>query len=71
MASPSATGGVFRLDHVRPDVRYLLQSSSDLAAWDTLSAVTYEIEGPGAIYNLRTETAGRQFYRVAVEPVPQ
>ena len=68
-ASPNATGGVFRLNHVRPGVRYSLESSTDLNAWDTLGTVTYEIEGPRAIYDERTDAGERRrcFYRVTVE----
>ena len=68
-ASPFATGGVFRLNHVRPGVRYMLESSTDLAAWDRLSENTYEVEGPGALYDERTDAGERprSFYRVTVE----
>ena len=65
-ASPSPTGGVFRLNRVQPGVRYRLQSSADLLAWDTVAEATYEIEGPGALYDPRTDPPWRRFYRVTV-----
>ena len=71
-ASPSATGGVFRLNRVRPGVLYVLESSTDLVAWDRLSENSYELDGPGALYDERTDLAARRrcFYRVTVESAP-
>ena len=65
-ASPSTTGGVFRLNRVQPGVRYRLQSSANLAAWDTVTEKTYEIEGPGALTDPRTDVPWRRFYRVTL-----
>ena len=71
-ASPSATGGVFRLNRVRPGVLYVLESSTNLVAWDRLSENSYELEGPGALYDERTDLTARRrcFYRVIVESAP-
>ncbi len=65
-ASPSPTGGAFRLNRVQPGVRYRLQSSANLYTWDTVTETTYEIEGPGALYDPRTSPPWRRFYRVTV-----
>ncbi len=65
-ASPSPTGGVFRLNRVQPGVRYRLQSSANLYTWDTVTEITYEIEGPGALYDPRTAPPWRRYYRVTV-----
>lgn len=67
-ASPAPDGGVFRLNRVQPGVRYALQASTDLTAWDSISEVTYSLQGPGAIYDTRTTMTGRCFYRVTVSP---
>ena len=65
--------GVFRLNHVRPGVTYVLESSADMVTWDRLSADTYEVEGPGAIFDARLQPAGphRQYWRVRVEPATE
>ena len=64
--------GALRLNRVRPGVVYVLESSSDLTSWDRLSANTYEVPGPGALYDERTNLSEhrRCFYRVTVEPAP-
>ncbi len=71
-ASPSPTGGVLRLHPVRPGVIYVLESSTDLVAWDRLSENTYEVPGPGALYDERTDVGQRRrcFYKVTVETAP-
>ena len=71
-ASPDLTGGVFRINPVRTGVIYVLESSTDLVAWDRLSENTYEVEGPGALYDERTDAGQRRrcFYKVTVEPAP-
>jgi hypothetical protein len=68
MASPSPTGGVFCLNHVRLGVVYVLERSIDLEAWDTITENTYEVEGPGAVYDTATDVGSKQrcFYRVSV-----
>ncbi len=67
-ASPSPTGGVFRLNRVQPGVLYSLETSSDFVHWDTVGSSTYEINGPGAVYDPRIDSPGRRFYRVSVAP---
>ena len=65
-ASPSPTGGVFRLNRVQPGVVYQLQSSGDLTAWDTVIESTYDIEGPGALTDPRPDAPTRRYWRVTV-----
>jgi hypothetical protein len=67
-ASPSPTGGTFRLNRVQPGVRYTLESSSDLSLWDSVSESVFEVEGPGAMLDPRTDTPLRRYYRVTVSP---
>jgi hypothetical protein len=68
MASVTPTGGVFRLSPVRPGVVYVLERSTDLQAWDSISENTYEVDGPGAMYDTATDVGEkpRCFYRVAI-----
>jgi len=68
-----APGGLFRLNSVRPGVRYHLESSTSLEAWERINKITPDIAGPAAIADPRTGPSGRCFYRVTVEqekPVP-
>lgn len=61
--------GQFRLNAVRPGVRYILESSTDLQRWETAAETTYEIEGAGAIADPRMQpvNATRGFYRVTLK----
>ena len=70
MASPAATGAVFRLNRVQPGVIYKLQSSETLDGWDDIVQQTYEVSGPAAIRDQRTDNPTRRFFRVSVEKVP-
>ncbi len=69
---PEPTGGVLRLHPVRPGVIYVFESSTDLVTWDRLSEYTYEVPGPGALYDERTDSGQRRrcFYKVTVETAP-
>lgn len=66
----SPASRVFQLNQVRPGIRCRLESSTELAAWDTVTTQTFQNTGPGEIRDDRpgTAEAARRFYRVRVEP---
>jgi alpha-tubulin suppressor-like RCC1 family protein len=61
-----AAPGTFRLNRVQPGVRYHLQTSPDLLAWDTVITATYTLMGPGAVVDPRTDDPPRRYTRVTV-----
>jgi hypothetical protein len=66
LAGPSPRDGTLRLNHVRPGILYILEASDDMESWEAITTATYQIEGPGAIYDPRSLEWSKQFYRVSI-----